>query len=277
MSYAIDKKKQREASKPIPRGLWSRIFGRGRARKAGPVGLDLTAEREQEATQEAVSEQEAPVPSADSDQTAAADQAVKSWLPEDEVPAPFAQPVALEDDIFVSASDIIPDEPAELGATDTLGASTESNESAQLDEVAESDVANESDETAQLDGPAESVEESTVDAVELGMVRGKPLAEQAAVVKQLKREKQYEDALELLLECISANELLVREGDKQPLAWPTELAAIEYRRAKNLPAEIAVLERFIEAFPDPVGAGVQTIRERLEKAQVLVQTSGNKS
>lgn len=78
-------------------------------------------------------------------------------------------------------------------------------------------------------------------------VRGRHFTAWVEPVKQLKREQRYDEALDLLLECIEVVERpAVMEGGA-PAPWYTEQAAIVYRKRKDFVSEIAILQRWIDA------------------------------
>ncbi|GAB93776.1 HIRAN domain-containing protein [Gordonia rhizosphera] len=97
------------------------------------------------------------------------------------------------------------------------------------------------------------------------LVRGQDLVEWVEPINELKRANRYEDALSLLHECIDAAEQDARFHGDSPAPWFTEQAAILHRKAGDIAAEIAVLERYQRACP--VGGRSTSIDERLVKAK----------
>jgi hypothetical protein len=96
-------------------------------------------------------------------------------------------------------------------------------------------------------------------------VRGRPYVLWPDTVRELKREKRHDEALELLYECIGAAERDAR--GREPAPWYTENAAIIHRQRGEHDAEVAVLEHWIAATPPARRYG--RISERLEKARAL--------
>ena len=152
--------------------------------------------------------------------------------------------------------------------------------------------------TAKRDGwrlsPSDEMEAAEHEA---GFVRGHHFLVWNDEVVRLKREQRYGEALELLLEIITATEaeqavqrqnaprrakylgtrvIVVRET---PPAW-TEHAAIIYRKLGDLESEIAIIDRW-EAHAGPtdrwVGATQPKLLERREKARALLAKCGGQT
>ncbi|WP_070988903.1 hypothetical protein [Halofilum ochraceum] len=94
-------------------------------------------------------------------------------------------------------------------------------------------------------------------------------------VKQLKRERRHEEAIELLMNLVRATESESKTaGQGWGVApWYYEQLAIIYRKEKRIADEIEILERY-EAQPKAPGAGPSKLKERLERARRL--HAGNK-
>ncbi|MGW0039961.1 hypothetical protein [Gordonia sp. NPDC003376] len=104
------------------------------------------------------------------------------------------------------------------------------------------------------------------------LVRGKDFVEWAEQIKELKRAQRNDEALQLVLECVDAAERDARLRGHSPAPWYTEQAAILYRKAGNLGAEIRILERYRRACsPDQTDT---TLAERLVKAQARCPDTG---
>ncbi|NDK91082.1 hypothetical protein GYA93_16050 [Gordonia desulfuricans] len=108
---------------------------------------------------------------------------------------------------------------------------------------------------------------STAEDQRRRLVRGRDFVEWAEEVKQLKRAQHNGEALRLVLECVDAAERDARFHGYSPAPWYTEQAAILYRKAGDVGAEIAILERYLRACrPDQIDTDMA---ERLVKAQAL--------
>jgi hypothetical protein len=105
------------------------------------------------------------------------------------------------------------------------------------------------------------------------LVRGRDFVEWVEDIKQLRRDAQNDEAMDLLMECIDAAERDAVNNGWQPPTWYTEQAAIMLRKQGDLAGEVALLERFIAACP--TGKPQTDIAERLAKARAkLQQTRG---
>jgi hypothetical protein len=87
-------------------------------------------------------------------------------------------------------------------------------------------------------------------------------------VKTLRRHGHDDSAEELLLELLEAveAEAYAREWGVAP--WYYEQLAVIYRKRKDAPAEVAVLERYAAARHAP-GVGPEKLRQRLDKARQI--------
>jgi hypothetical protein len=94
-----------------------------------------------------------------------------------------------------------------------------------------------------------------------GRVQGRHHTEWVEQVQQLKRDRQYEDALALLLECIAAT--LHDEDLSGAAPGYTEQAGIVLRKLGDLDGEIKILEHHLSHDPHPR----PELRERLAKAR----------
>lgn len=101
------------------------------------------------------------------------------------------------------------------------------------------------------------------------LVRGKDYTEWPETVKELKRQKRFDEALSLLLECVDAAEREAREEAVAPAPWYSEQAAIVFRKVGDLNAEVAILERYLASCPeDRRSTGMA---DRLVKAEAFRQ------
>ncbi|QBJ98660.1 hypothetical protein ERC79_10770 [Rhodococcus sp. ABRD24] len=109
----------------------------------------------------------------------------------------------------------------------------------------------------------------------LQQVRGRHYGAWSEPVKQLKRDNRLDEALELLLEVIAVVERPENCVGGTPAPWYTEQAAIIYRKQKNHAAEVAILQRWIDAAyrnGSPVD-DTHPIVQRKAKAQILLDKS----
>ncbi|ETW22188.1 hypothetical protein MGAST_21490 [Mycobacterium gastri 'Wayne'] len=100
-----------------------------------------------------------------------------------------------------------------------------------------------------------------------GVIHGRDFESFRPQIAQAKSDGDLNTALGLLRECIDAAERQAGVYCMRPQLWPTEQAAIVLHKLKDYQAEVAVLERFLEA--DPSGRGTKGIRERLARARTL--------
>jgi tetratricopeptide (TPR) repeat protein len=111
----------------------------------------------------------------------------------------------------------------------------------------------------------------------LGSVDGKHYTEYVEVVKVLKSENKLDEAEKLLLRLVEATEEEAKLQEWGVAPWYYEQLAIVYRKQKNYPKEVSILERFAKQKP-PKHWGIQDISQltvvhpllkRLEKAKIL--------
>ena len=104
---------------------------------------------------------------------------------------------------------------------------------------------------------------------EAGSVDGEHFTSYVEQIKQLKREKRYQEAIELLLRIIDATESQSKVDGLGVVPWYYEQLAIIYRKEKRFSDEVAILERY-EAQPKGPGAKRKVLADRLLKARELV-------
>ena len=104
---------------------------------------------------------------------------------------------------------------------------------------------------------------------EAGSVDGEHFTSYVEQIKQLKREKRHQEAIELLLKIINATESESKVGGLGVAPGYYEDLAIIYRKEKRFSDEVAILERY-EAQPKAHGALPRVLAERLVKARELV-------
>lgn len=100
-----------------------------------------------------------------------------------------------------------------------------------------------------------------------GAVRGIHFTGHRDEVAKIKRDGDLGGALQLLMECVGAAERVAKLEGRSPDVWPTEQAAIVLRKLKDFDGEVAVLERYVAAYP--AGQVNPRIAARLPKAYEL--------
>lgn len=101
-------------------------------------------------------------------------------------------------------------------------------------------------------------------ALRSGEMRGYTPLELIEPIKQLKREKRYEDALTMLYAAIEAEERAIPHSGGIPAPWFTEHAAICHRKLKQHEEERAVLTRYLNHLTSEQRAA-SPIQERLTR------------
>lgn len=107
-------------------------------------------------------------------------------------------------------------------------------------------------------------------AREAGIVRGMHYTEWCPTLDEYRSEGRDSEALDLLTAIFDATEAEARISGREPAPGYYKRAAIIYRRRGDIPAEIAVLQRFLDACPPGIGGG--DVAERLAKAQKLLES-----
>jgi hypothetical protein len=101
-----------------------------------------------------------------------------------------------------------------------------------------------------------------------GFYKGRHYSTYVEEVRELKRGEQWGQAEQLLFKLIEATEAEARGVPMGIVApWYYENLAIIYRKQKNAPAEVAILERY---FGQSHGHNPK-LQERLEKARLYKQ------
>jgi HIRAN domain len=103
-----------------------------------------------------------------------------------------------------------------------------------------------------------------------GSVRGKHFTRYVEQIKQLKREGNYEEAEELLLECVDATEREAAADDLGVAPWYYEQLAIIYRRRHESDKEVAILERFAGQW-QALGVKPPQLLDRLAKTRAKLE------
>lgn len=107
-----------------------------------------------------------------------------------------------------------------------------------------------------------------------GYFNGRHYTTYVTDVEELKRNGLYDDAELLLIELIYAVEAESRSNNLGVAPWYYEELAKIYRKRKDFPSEILILEKFAKL---PHAAGVKTpkLLERLGKARMLNKKKGS--
>ena len=107
---------------------------------------------------------------------------------------------------------------------------------------------------------------------EAGSVDGFHYTDYVEQIKQLKREKKHQEAIDLLLKLVDATESEAKEaGEGWGVSpWYYEQLAIIYRKEKRYADEIEILERYMAQEKAP-GAGPTKLATRLINVKELVQ------
>lgn len=101
---------------------------------------------------------------------------------------------------------------------------------------------------------------------DLEIVRGRHYSEWVETIKQMKRDGEFEAALDLLGECQDAT--IRTRQNREPAPWYFEQAAIIYRKTGRHAEEIACLERYLAECPaGHRGSHFDSIAARLAKAR----------
>lgn len=100
-------------------------------------------------------------------------------------------------------------------------------------------------------------------------VKGKQFTDYVDRVKQLKEEKNYPEAIELLLKLVDETEKEAKKKGLGVAPWYYEQLAVIYRKEKRYNEEVEILERF-EKQPKSPGSLPKVLAERLIKARELL-------
>jgi tetratricopeptide (TPR) repeat protein len=100
-------------------------------------------------------------------------------------------------------------------------------------------------------------------------VKGKHFTDYVDRVKQLIEEKNYPEAIELLLKLVNQTEKEAKKKGLGVAPWYYEQLAVIYRKEKRYNEEVEILERF-EKQPKSPGSLPKVLAERLIKARELL-------
>jgi hypothetical protein len=90
-----------------------------------------------------------------------------------------------------------------------------------------------------------------------------------SAIAELKRQKRFDEATELIIKCVEASENAGRVANEIPDPWPTEQMSVVLRRAKDYPRELEYLERYVNACGDR--AVPDGIAEKLARARLVAE------
>lgn len=105
-----------------------------------------------------------------------------------------------------------------------------------------------------------------------GYLNGRHYTTYVNDVKNLKKNGLLEKAEALLIQLVHATEEESRKEKTGVAPWYYEELAKIYRKRKDYVKEVSILERFAKQ-KHARGVGPQKLRERLEKARVLLKNS----
>jgi hypothetical protein len=120
-----------------------------------------------------------------------------------------------------------------------------------------------------------------------GSDNGVHYTDKIELIKQLKRDKKYDEAIEVLLKCVELTENESKKANSKPVSvledsfsllsalststwgvapWYYEQLSIVYRKQKKYAEEVAILVRY-EGQPKAPGVGPVKLADRLIKAR----------
>jgi tetratricopeptide (TPR) repeat protein len=121
-----------------------------------------------------------------------------------------------------------------------------------------------------------------------GSDNGVHYTDNVELIKQLKRDKKYDEAIEILLKSVELTEKESKKANAKPVhedkyaflsegrtttwgvaPWYYEQLAIIYRKQKRYAEEVSILERY-ESQPKAPGVGPMKLAERLINARELL-------
>ena len=131
-------------------------------------------------------------------------------------------------------------------------------------------LGNKNDQKPDIEDPVAEFNFRRSQAREAGSVDGEHFTTYVEQIKQLKREKKHEEAIELLLKLIVATESQSNLEGFGVAPWYYEQLAIIYRKEKRYADEVAILERY-DAQPKAPGAKPKVLADRLMKARKIAK------
>ncbi|WP_168627360.1 hypothetical protein [Cryobacterium sp. BB307] len=88
-------------------------------------------------------------------------------------------------------------------------------------------------------------------------------------VSELKRQERFEEARDLLEQCIDAAEQESTVTGEVPDPWPSEQMSVVLRRLREYPNELAFLERYVAACGDKEVP--ESVTMRLSRSRLAVE------
>jgi len=142
--------------------------------------------------------------------------------------------------------------------------------------------------TENASNPVQEFTKNMASIKESGSDEGGHYTDNVETIKQLKRDKKYDEAIEILLRCVDLTENESKKANSSPVLdekfaflsegrtnqwgvapWYYEQLAIIYRKQKKYAEEVAILKRYSEQ-PKAPGVGPEKLAERLVKAKELL-------
>lgn len=139
--------------------------------------------------------------------------------------------------------------------------------------------------------PVNETMERMTNIKETGSDNGVHYTDNVEFIKQLKKDKKYDEAIEILLKSVELTENESKKANSKPVLeekfaflsegrsnswgvspWYYEQHAIIYRKQKKYTDEVSILERY-ERQPKAPGIGPKKLAERLIKARELLENN----
>jgi len=136
--------------------------------------------------------------------------------------------------------------------------------------------------------PVNGIMERMTNIKETGSDNSVHYTDNVELIKQLKRDKKYDEAIEILLKSVELTENESKKANAKPVhedkyaflsegrsttwgvaPWYYEQLAIIYRKQKRYAEEVSILERYASQ-PKAPGVGPKKLAERLIKARELL-------
>lgn len=130
------------------------------------------------------------------------------------------------------------------------------------------DEVDEIDELYDFFDSIENLDEFERQVEEAGKYKGKHYSEYYELFEQLKSDKKHDEAIELLLELVAAEEREAEVSKRGVGGYSYLQLAIIYRKEKRFDEEVEILERYAERHKAP-GVAQRDLAERLVKAKQL--------
>ncbi|MFK5947285.1 MAG: hypothetical protein QM500_00770 [Methylococcales bacterium] len=150
---------------------------------------------------------------------------------------------------------------------------------------------NQKQESTSSNDPIQEILEDINSIKEAGSDNDAYYIDRVELIKKLKKERKYDEAIGILLKSVELTENESKKGDSMPVheekfdflsegrtnswgvaPWYYEQLAIIYRKQKKYADEVSILERY-ERQPKAPGAGPKKLSERLIKARELLENN----